>query len=163
MNYYNEISKGYDELHGEEQLNKAKIIASKLALNKDDKLLDVGCGNGSYLDLFDCDVTGVDPSEELINQYKGKHKLMAGRAEKLVFPDNSFDVVISITSIHNFEDIEKGLREINKVCKNKFVFSVLKRTNKFNLIEKLINELFVVNEKIFEDKDIIFFCTKKGS
>lgn len=163
MNYYNEISKGYDELHGEEQLNKAKIIASKLALNKGDKLLDVGCGNGSYLDLFDCDVTGVDPSEELLEQYKGNHQVLLGRAEELDFLDNHFDIVISITSIHNFEDIEKGLREIKRVGKKKFVFSVLKRNNKFEKIEKLINELFVVNEKIFEDKDIIFFCTKKGS
>nr|MCK4930361.1 class I SAM-dependent methyltransferase [Nanoarchaeota archaeon] len=163
MNYYNEISKGYDELHSEEQLRKAGIILSKLDLKKTDKLLDVGCGNGSYLNLFDCDVTGIDPSEELLEQYKGNHQVLLGRAEELDFLDNHFDIVISITSIHNFEDIEKGLKEIRRVGKKKFVFGVLKRTNKFDLIEKLINELFVVNEKIFEDKDIIFFCTKKGS
>ena len=76
MNYYNEISEGYDELHGEEQVNKAKIIADKLALDKNDKLLDVGCGNGVCLDLFKCDVTGVDPSEKLLEQYKGAHQVI---------------------------------------------------------------------------------------
>ena len=162
MKYYNQISKGYGELHGDEQLRKAKIIASRLELKKDDKLLDVGCGSGLYLDLFKCKVAGVDPSEALVKQYKDKHKLMVGRAEKLAFPDNSFDVVVSITAIHNFEDIEKGLKEIRRVGKNKFAFSVLKRSNKTGLIEKLINELFAVNEIIIENKDLIFFCTKKG-
>lgn len=162
MNYYNEISKGYDELHGEEQLKKAKIVINKLNLKKDDKLLDVGCGNGAYLDLFECDVTGVDPSEELIGRYKGHHQVLLGKAEELDFADAYFDVVISITAIHNFDDVGNGLKEIERVGKKKFVFSVMKRSAKFELTEKLINELFVVNEKVFEDKDIIFFCKKKG-
>jgi len=161
MNYYNEISGGYKELHGEEQLRKAKIIASKLGLKKTDKLLDIGCGDGSYLNLFDCEVTGVDPSEELVKQYKGKYKLSVGKAEELASPGASFDVVISLTAIHNFEDIEKGLREIERVGKKRFVFSVLKKAKYFELIEKLINELFAVDEEIVEDKDIIFFCSKK--
>jgi len=161
MSYYDKISRGYDELHGEEQLVKARIIADKLRLRRTDKLLDVGCGNGSYLDLFKCEVTGVDPSEELVKQYKRKHRVLVGRAEELDFSDNSFDVIISITAIHNFRDIEKGLREIRRVGREKFVFSVLKRTNKFGLIEELIKKLFVINEIIIEDKDIIFFCSKK--
>ena len=155
MNYYNEISEGYDELHGEEQLKKAKIIAGKLNLKKDDKLLDVGCGSGAYLDLFECDVTGVDLSEELIGRYKGHHQVLLGKAEELDFADAYFDVVISITAIHNFDDVEKGLKEIERVGKKKFVFSVMKRTTKFELIEKLINKLFKVNKKIEEDKDLI--------
>ncbi|KYK27113.1 hypothetical protein AYK26_00245 [Euryarchaeota archaeon SM23-78] len=162
MNYYNEISKGYHELHGEEQLRKAKIIHSRLDLKKTDKLLDVGCGNGSYLNLFNCEVTGIDPSKELVKQYKGKHKLMVGKAEKLNWPDNTFDIVISITAIHNFKNIEKWLKEIRRVGKKRFVFSILKRTQQFELIEKLINELFEIDEILIEDKDLIFFC-KKGS
>ncbi|MBU1199008.1 MAG: methyltransferase domain-containing protein [Nanoarchaeota archaeon] len=158
MNYYNEISKGYDELHGEEQLKKARIIRDKIEFKRSDKLLDVGCGNGAYLDIFDCDVTGIDPSEEFIEQYKGTHQIMIGKAEALDFVDDYFDIVISITAIHNFDDIKKGLEEIKRVGKTKFVFSVLKRSQKFEEIEKLINELFSVKEKVEEDKDIIFFC-----
>jgi len=162
MNYYNQISDGYDELHGEEQLKKARIIRDKIESKRGDKLLDVGCGTGSYLDIFDCDVTGIDPSQELISRYKGTHQLLLGKAEDLEFEDNEFDIVISITSIHNFEDIEKGLKEIKRVGKKRFVFSVLKRSNKAELIEKLIKELFKIDEKIQEDKDIIYFCSKKG-
>jgi demethylmenaquinone methyltransferase/2-methoxy-6-polyprenyl-1,4-benzoquinol methylase len=161
MGYYDEISEGYNELHKEEQLKKVKIILDKLKLKRKDKLLDVGCGTGFYLDLFDCDVTGVDLSEKLLEQYKGEHQVILGSAESLDFPDNSFDIVMSITAIHNFENIEKGLKEIQRIGKDRFVFSVLKRSSKYELIEKLINELFIVNEKIEEDKDIILFCSKK--
>ena len=161
MTYYNEISEGYDELHSEEQLKKARIIRDKLELKRSDKLLDVGCGNGFYLDLFDCDVTGIDPSEELITKYKGSHQVLLGNAENLDFPEKSFDIVISLTSIHNFDDIEKGLKEIERVGKDKFAFSVLKRSSKAGEIEKIINKLFKIKEKVEEDKDIILFCSKK--
>jgi ubiquinone/menaquinone biosynthesis C-methylase UbiE len=158
--YYDDISKGYDELHREEQLKKVQIILEKLDLKGSDRLLDVGCGTGSYLNLFKCKVCGVDPSRELILQYKGESSLTCQSAENLDFPDNSFDVVMSITAIHNFTDIEKGLREMRRVGKDRFVFSVLKRSSKYELIEKLINKLFIVDEVIEEDKDYLFFAHK---
>jgi len=161
MNYYDEISEGYDELHGEEQLRKAKIILSKLNLKKTDKLLDVGCGTGSYLDMFNCHVTGVDPALELIKQYRGRHKLMVGRAEELMFPEESFNIVMSITAVHNFEDVEKGLREMERVGKDRYILSILKRSPKYAAIEKLIKEIFIIDEIVDEDKDTIFFCRKK--
>jgi len=160
MGYYDEISAGYEELHKDEQLKKVKIILDKLKLKKTDKLLDVGCGTGFYLDLFDCDVTGIDPSEKLLEKYHGQHQVILGSAESLDFPDNSFDIVMSITAIHNFDDVEKGLKEIERVGKDRFVFSVLKRSLNYDVIEKLINELFTVDEKIEEDKDSLFFAHK---
>jgi demethylmenaquinone methyltransferase/2-methoxy-6-polyprenyl-1,4-benzoquinol methylase len=162
MSYYDDISEGYDELHGEEQLKKAKIILSRLNLKKTDKLLDVGCGTGRYLDMFNCHVTGIDPALELIKQYRGRHKLMMGRAEEIRFPEESFNIIISLTAVHNFEDIKKGLKEIERVGKDRYILSILKRSPKFDIIEKLIKEIFIVNEIIDEDKDIIFFCKKKN-
>ena len=34
MNYYNKISEGYNELYGEEQLNKVRIILDKLEIKR---------------------------------------------------------------------------------------------------------------------------------
>ncbi|HJX05529.1 MAG TPA: methyltransferase domain-containing protein [Candidatus Nanoarchaeia archaeon] len=161
MTYYDAISEGYEELHKEEQLKKVKLIISKLELNPTDTLLDVGCGTGLYLYLFKCKVTGVDPAKKLIAKYKGKHRIILARAEELPFPNNSFDIVTSITTIHNFEDIEQGLREIKRVGRSRFVFSVLKRSSKLEQIERLIKELFGIDEIIEEDKDLIFVCHKK--
>jgi ubiquinone/menaquinone biosynthesis C-methylase UbiE len=45
--------------------------------------------------------------------------LSLGNAKQLSFPDKSFDVVISINTIHNLplEDCKKSLREIQRVAK----------------------------------------------
>jgi ubiquinone/menaquinone biosynthesis C-methylase UbiE len=160
MNYYDEIAKGYEELHGEEQEKKIAIIKQKLTISPEDKLLDVGCGTGLTTRPWQCKRFGIDPSKKLLEKAKQKdtegiYKLAP--AEKIPFEDNFFDIVISITAIQNFEDIEKGLKEIKRVGKNRFVLTFLKKSQKRDVIEKMINALFGVKEKIEEEKDIILF------
>lgn len=161
MTYYDDIAKGYSELHGEEQLEKAKIIIEDIKPLPDDRLLDVGCGDASYLDLFNCKCIGIDPSEALTRNYQGRHKILVGQAEKLPFKNNQFEIVISITAIQNFEDIEKGLREIERVGKDRFALSVLKKSTKIEWIAHLIKTIFDVRTIVEQDKDFIFFCKKK--
>ena len=156
MTYYDEISKGYEELHGEEQIKKLRIIADELKLAKETKLLDVGCGTGLSAKVFDCQITGIDPAEELLKQCP--FKAIKGLAESLPFKDKEFDTVIAVTSIHNFDDIEKGLKEIRRVGKQ-FALTVLKKSPKSDYIMGLIKEIFTVNKEIEEDKDFIFFCS----
>ena len=153
MTYYDDIANGYNELHKEEQLKKLKIIKENLEINNSDKLLDVGCGTGFSLDYFDCDCQGIDPSKEMA---KNNKKIIIGKAENLPFKDNSYDIVISVTAIHNFDDIEAGLKEIKRVGKDKFVFSVLKKSKSFEKIKKLLYETFNVKKEIEEEKDIVF-------
>jgi ubiquinone/menaquinone biosynthesis C-methylase UbiE len=160
MNYYDSIASGYEELHREEQLKKLSIIRKKISLKKDYKLLDVGCGTGLSSD-FDCDVYGIDPSRRLLEIAKKKPiKIFFGYAEQLPFPDNFFDVVISLTAIQNFGDISKALDEIKRVGKDQFALSFLKKSPKRELIERLIEEKFYIIERIDESKDIIFIAKK---
>ena len=154
---YDKISSGYDELYGEEQINKLNLIKKNIKIKKTDKLLDVGCGTGLSSD-FDCDVTGIDPSSELLKLNKHE-KIVQGSAENLHFSDNSFDIVVSVTAIHNFEDIEKGISEMKRVGKDRFVFSILKRSKKSNKIKKIIKDNFKVSKEIEEEKDVIFVCS----
>jgi len=143
----------YNRLRNEEQLNKTRIIFNEL---EDKRTLDVGCGTGISSSLFS-NVMGIDPSEELLKLNSYKH--IKGNAEKLPFKDNEFENVISITAIHNFNDIEKGLKEMNRVGK-KFAFSILKASSKLELIENLIGELFIIKKKIDEGIDLIIICEK---
>jgi len=156
MGFYNEAAEGYDELHGQEQLNKLSIIKDNLDIKKEDMLLDVGCGTGISSE-FDCKVIGIDLSLPLLKLNKNKDKF-AGTAEMLPFRDDIFDIVVSMTAIHNFKDIEKSLKEMKRVGKGEFVFSILKKSDKFNKIEKLIKKHFKINKLIEEEKDVIFFC-----
>ena len=152
MAYYDDIAQGYDKLHGDEQLNKLNEIKKHLNLKPNQTLLDVGCGSGISTSFFDCQATGVDPKRE------GKY--LIGKAEALPFASNSFDCVLSVTAIQNFSDVEKGLKEIKRVGKGKFVLTVLKRSPKINLIKEKINTLFKVQKEIEEFKDLIFVCEK---
>ena len=154
MNYYDETATGYNELHGEEQLNKLKIIADEIKVTKNTKLLDVGCGTGLSAKVFDCNITGIDPAEKLLEQ--APFKKIKAKAESLPFKDNEFDVVIAVTSIHNFDDIEKGLKEIKRVGKDQFALTVLKKAQNADQIIEKIKNIFPVIQEIDESKDKIF-------
>ena len=95
------------------------------------KILDIGCGKGFMIyDFLQHNdkyiVKGIDISNYAIENSmpEVKEKLEVGNAKKLNFEDNSFDLVISINTIHNLEkeDCAKSLREIERVSKkDKFI------------------------------------------
>ncbi len=158
MSYYNKIAKSYDELHGEEQRNKLQVIKNLIKPNKTDKLLDVGCGTGISSD-FDCDVYSLDPSHELLNILKKKNqdaKIILASAESIPFPDLTFDYVISLTAVQNFDDIRKGLTEIKRVSKNTIILSCLNKSNKKDEIILNLNKLFTNYELLNTNTELIF-------
>lgn len=153
--HYDIISKGYNKLHMEEQKIKLGIIKAHLRVRPFERLLDVGCGTGISSD-FPCRVFCIDPSVEMLNLNPCRDKFL-GKAEMLPFPDNFFDIVISVTAMHNFDDINKGLSEMRRVGKGRYVFSVLKKSQKFKIIRSMVEKGFCVKRVIEEDKDVIFF------
>ena len=89
-------------------------------------LLDVGCAKGFMIsdfarDIPGIDVRGVDISEYAIQQAKHdvSDRVSVANAIDLPFEDSSFDLVISITTIHNLEgdDLVAALREIMRVSR----------------------------------------------
>ena len=159
MNYYNSISKSYNELHREEQSNKIRLIKDNLKIKNQDFLLDVGCGTGIFAEKFNCIKIGTDPSIDMLKQGKNAFYIQAC-AENLPFKDKSFDNVISVTAIHNFRNIRKGLEEIKRVSKKNIALSILKRSTKIAEIKECIKELFKITRTIEEDKDTIFFAKR---
>ncbi|MDD2886729.1 MAG: class I SAM-dependent methyltransferase [Aliarcobacter sp.] len=102
-------------------------------LNENSKVLDVGCAKGFM--LFDMKeaipnitIEGIDISSYAIENAKEEIKqfLRVGNAKELPYEDNSFDVVISINTIHNLEKKEcaKALQEIQRVSRGKSFITV---------------------------------------
>ena len=95
------------------------------------KILDVGCGKGFMLYDFlklnsSYNLCGIDISNYAIDNSKPEVKklLKVASCEDLPFEDNSFDLVISINTIHNLDrdGCGKSLREISRVSKkNAFI------------------------------------------
>jgi len=87
------------------------------------KLLDLACGDG--LDLvhyreLDCEVCGVDASEEMVTLAKKRlpdANIVVGFFEKIPFEDNSFDTVVSKYAIQTAADIAPAFTEIHRVLK----------------------------------------------
>ncbi len=160
MGYYDDISEGYEELHEEEQLNKVRIIKKHLKPRPEDRLLDVGCGTGLTTEPWKCQRYGIDPAPKLLAKARQKDRIeyKLAPAENIPYPDDYFDIVVSITAIQNFRDIGQGLKEIRRVGKHCFVLSFLKRSAKKDMIEKMVRDGFAVQKTVEEDKDLIFFA-----
>lgn len=108
----------------------ARAMADHYKLKAGDKILDVGCGKGYLLYDFTkvvpgIDVTGLDISPYAIANAKEeiKDRIRPGNATALPFPDKSFDLVFSLTTLHNLHnyDLDKALREVERVGRNKYI------------------------------------------
>jgi protein-L-isoaspartate(D-aspartate) O-methyltransferase len=86
----------------------AKAMADYYGLKAGDTILDVGCGKGFLLHDFreavpGVEIQGIDISKYAIEHAPEdvKHLLHVGVAASLPFPDKSFDLVVSINTLHN--------------------------------------------------------------
>lgn len=102
-------------------------------VTKEHSVLDVGCAKGFMLYDFQQLIPGVKVRGIDISQYAIENTLepiknfvQVGDARKLEFEDNSFDLVISITTLHNFEEEECAiaLQEIERVSRGKSFITV---------------------------------------
>lgn len=95
------------------------------------RVLDVGCAKGFMLHDFKqhiptIEVQGLDISKYAVDNAidSVKEFLRVGDAKDLPYEEDSFDLVISINTIHNLplEDCKESLREIQRVSRgNSFV------------------------------------------
>lgn len=101
-------------------------FAKHFGLDASSSVLDVGCAKGFMLhDMAELipgiTVRGVDVSQYAIENAIEDMKpfVSVADAKALPFPDKSFDVVISINTIHNLDRAEcaQSLREIQRVAR----------------------------------------------
>ncbi|MFH1133680.1 MAG: class I SAM-dependent methyltransferase [Nanoarchaeota archaeon] len=154
MAYYDTLAPGYDELHGEEQEAKMRLISPFVK----GRVLDVGCGTGISGKFFK-DIVGIDPSGEMIR--KAPFPAVQGVAEKLPYADKSFDAVICVTALHNTEYPEVAVREMARVSKGRVVITLLRKSPKFDKLQQLVERSFRVERRIDDPHDLLLICKDK--
>jgi demethylmenaquinone methyltransferase/2-methoxy-6-polyprenyl-1,4-benzoquinol methylase len=131
---FNNISGNYDFLNhflslGIDILWRKKAI-SLLKKDKPSQILDIATGTGDFafeaLKLNPEKIIGVDISSGMLEVGKqkvikrnleNKIELILGDSEGLPFEDNKFDAVIVSFGVRNFENLEKGLKDMHRVLK----------------------------------------------
>src|SRR5579863_1785903 len=84
----------------------------RAALGPARSVVDVGAGTGSY-EPSDLAVVAVEPSAVMVAQRRpGSAPVVHAVAERLPFPDGSFDAALAVLTIHHWTDALAGLREM---------------------------------------------------
>ncbi len=156
---FNNISSNYDFLNhflslGIDKLWRKKSV-SLLKADQPKRILDVATGTGDFaiesLKLKPESIIGVDISELMLEE--GKKKMVkkgfddvismeVGDSENLRFEDNSFDAITVGFGVRNFENLEKGMKEMCRVLRKDGKLVVLEFSKPHSFPFKQIYNLY---------------------
>jgi ubiquinone/menaquinone biosynthesis C-methylase UbiE len=94
-------------------------------------ILEIGCGRGGGIDALAeyfnfKDISACDLNKEAIKfckkTHKNKIKFKKCSAEKLKYPNNSFDIIINVESSHCYQNPELFFNEVRRVLKPNGIF-----------------------------------------
>jgi demethylmenaquinone methyltransferase / 2-methoxy-6-polyprenyl-1,4-benzoquinol methylase len=131
---FNSIARNYDFLNhflsfGIDKFWR-RVLINELLKYKPQSVIDIATGTADLAIMAASkgvgEVIGVDLAPMMIDigkkkisksRYSYKIDLIIGDAENLSFPTNSFDAAMVAFGVRNFENLERGLDEINRVLK----------------------------------------------
>ena len=122
----------------------AKKFTEHYQLMPGQKVLDVGCGMAHLLYELTQEVPGILVYGIDISQYALAHakeeirdRLQYGQAQEIPFGDGEFDLVISLTTLHNLKvyELKQAVQEIERVSKG----------NSYIMVESFRNDREEVN------------------
>ena len=131
---FDNISANYDSLNrvislGIDKSWRKKVI-KKVIDHQPDTVLDVATGTGDLIIALGkssaSELIGLDISKGMLKTGEEKIKakglqdrilMQQGDAEAIPYADDHFDAITVAFGVRNFEDLEKGLTEMNRVLK----------------------------------------------
>ena len=125
---YRRYAAVYDAVFGPVLQAGRKAVVQALGLRPGDRVLEVGVGTGLSLPLYPRDVriTGIDVSREMLEKARRRvarrrlghvDALLEMDAERMTFPDATFDKVVAMYVVSVVERPAKLLEELHRVCR----------------------------------------------
>jgi ubiquinone/menaquinone biosynthesis C-methylase UbiE len=123
---WNRNSSFYDFVTFMDNMGKNARVKREMFSRVKGKVLEVGIGTGHNLRYYprEGDFTGIDISEKMlekaekrVQKYPKPVKLEVMDAQNMMFPDETFDTVVTTCVFCSIPDPVKGLSEIKRVLK----------------------------------------------
>jgi len=120
---YNQLASDYAQ-HRQVHPGVLKSLAANGGVGPEARVLEVGCGTGNYIlaleRLAGCAGWGIDPSQGMLAQAQarsGAVHFQPGRAERLDFAADFFDLVFTVDVIHHVRERYRYFQEAYRVLK----------------------------------------------
>jgi SAM-dependent methyltransferase len=155
------------------ETSREPLFTTHVELERSDyagkRVLDIGCGPRRELDWADmaAERVGLDPladsyRELLPDRAEHEMRYVTGVAERMPFPDASFDIVVSVNSLDHVEDVSRVAAEVKRVLSPGGTFVLLTELNhrarlmepqdfSWEVRELFAPELKLVHESRFAD------------
>ena len=125
---YRRYARLYDLYFGPVFQPGRRAVIERMRCRPGDHVLEVGVGTGLSLPLYPASlrVTGIDISEEMLERARGRvaRDALSGRialhvmdAERMNFPDDTFDKVVAMYVVSVVPHPERLVNEMRRVCK----------------------------------------------
>jgi len=106
----------------------ADLAIRLTAVSPGDDVVDVGCGAGVAVRRaapFAASVVGIDPAPVMLrvarwltpSRDSSAVRYLEGAAEGLPLPDGSATIVWSLSTVHHWQDLDRGLAEVRRVLR----------------------------------------------
>jgi demethylmenaquinone methyltransferase/2-methoxy-6-polyprenyl-1,4-benzoquinol methylase len=138
---FDNIAGSYDFLNHTLSLgmdNLWRKIAIKKLTNNPTTILDIATGTGDFAisasKYTNANITGIDISQGMLDvgiekiakkELTDRIKLQLADSENLPFENNSYDAITAGFGVRNFENLSKGLSEMNRTLKEGGIVAIL--------------------------------------
>lgn len=128
-------------------VHRAQYDSVAKHVQRGESVIDIGCGEGVLSCLLaqkGARVVGVDISEPNIKAAKelaerlgviNRASFLVADAEKVPFPDNSFDVAVSCNVLEHLPDFDKSLKEVYRLARDKAIIALPTLLNFCSIIQ----------------------------
>jgi ubiquinone/menaquinone biosynthesis C-methylase UbiE len=168
-NVANNTASGYDSVYDRllgytKRWDKICNIVEKYTNSKQEKLLEIGCGTGAFINqlltrgynkLYGCDIS--DKVLEIAQKKNPGSHLTQANMIHLPYVNNFFDTVFYMGSLHHLEDISLALAEGFRVLKPGGKLIICEGNKDFtskkpDLFTKIVYKIFYIKNEKYRKK-----------
>ena len=129
--WYNNLSKSYDELYGEEQSSKHQAVLGFLGNRHFQVLVDIGCGTGSFLakayEISDHSV-GIDLSTRMLRIAKNRRipnsDYVLASSSWLPLKEGSSNCTVSISTAKAEPDLPSLMSDLERIARDDSLLAI---------------------------------------